>query len=345
MSKKKKSKGSLKKRRQRQERLALFLLLPVLIIGGLTWQYYRQTDGNITGLVPETVKTQSAELIKQVEAEKLTAEVEEVIDQHPEVAQDEPVFVTNSNGVRLISHRGQSLIAPESTAAAFKAASDNGFTEWEADVRFTKDGVAVIAHNDEINDLARTSDGQELEQEVLVSNSTYEELLTYDFGSRMGEEFKGEKILTFDEFVALAKELDVQFLHVELKVSPTRSQKVDLYESVYKYGFAKKLGFQSFNIDVLRDLGEIDDTVQLEYVADSIISSQLAVLDSLKNDKRQLVVSLPHYTTEEEVKMVKDAGYEVYIFTVDVNNHHLVPQYYSWEVDAIMTDLLYSDLQ
>ena len=47
----------------------------------------------------------------------------------------------------LIGHRGAPDQAPENTASAFKAAIDAGALIIETDVRLSKDGFIVVAHD------------------------------------------------------------------------------------------------------------------------------------------------------------------------------------------------------
>lgn len=54
----------------------------------------------------------------------------------------------------LIAHRGHSVKAPENTFAAFDAAIEDGFTNFELDVQISKDGVPVVFHD---GALARTT--------------------------------------------------------------------------------------------------------------------------------------------------------------------------------------------
>ena len=109
----------------------------------------------------------------------------------------------------ILGHRGASSYAPDNTRAAFKIAMQMGADGVETDVHLTADGIPVIQHN---YDIDRNSDGH-----GDVEKMTLEELRQYDFGSWKGEQFKGEKIMTLDEFLALAKELNMKFIDIELK--------------------------------------------------------------------------------------------------------------------------------
>lgn len=59
-----------------------------------------------------------------------------------------------------ISHRGLTEVAPENTAAAFDAAVEAGFTAVETDLRLTRDGRVVLAHDPDLERLC--GDGRRL---------------------------------------------------------------------------------------------------------------------------------------------------------------------------------------
>ena len=69
---------------------------------------------------------------------------------------------------KIIGHRGACGYAPENTLESIKTAADMGCTWVELDVKLTKDDVAIIFHDDELD---RTTNGS-----GLVMNATYEEI-------------------------------------------------------------------------------------------------------------------------------------------------------------------------
>ena len=116
------------------------------------------------------------------------------------------------------AHRGGMSYMPENTLPAYEEAIRLGFEYLETDPQFTKDGVLVLMHDYNINRTCRNADGSPIEKDVLVRESTYEELLQYDAGIRMGEEFRGTKIPRLDELLALCEGKDV-IVELDKKVS------------------------------------------------------------------------------------------------------------------------------
>ncbi|MDP6666142.1 MAG: glycerophosphodiester phosphodiesterase family protein [Dehalococcoidia bacterium] len=66
----------------------------------------------------------------------------------------------------LIAHRGASYDAPENTFEAFDLALELGFDNFETDVQLTRDGTAVMVHDDTLN---RTTDGTGLVAETTIA--------------------------------------------------------------------------------------------------------------------------------------------------------------------------------
>ena len=140
-------------------------------------------------------------------------------------------------------HRGGVYYTPENTMPAFRQAMVNGYDQIETDPQITRDGVIVLMHDDTINRTCRNGDGSEIEIPIRVADVTYEELLTYDAGIRMGETFRGTKIPRLDELLKEAEGSSVQ-ISLDKKISTDR---VDLLiDLVEKYN--TKVSFSTSSI-------------------------------------------------------------------------------------------------
>lgn len=103
------------------------------------------------------------------------------------------------------SHRGGVYYTPENTMPAFEDAIRSGFAYLETDPQYTKDGVIVLMHDATVNRTCRNKDGSVIEKETKVSDLTYEELMEYDAGIAVGDQFAGTKVPRLDELLALAE--------------------------------------------------------------------------------------------------------------------------------------------
>ena len=116
------------------------------------------------------------------------------------------------------SHRGGVYYTPENTMPAFEYALKAGYDFIETDPQLTRDGVVVLMHDDTINRTCRNADGSPIAEPIKVSDVTYAELMQYDAGIALGEEFRGTRIPRLDELLTLVQGHDVA-LSLDKKIS------------------------------------------------------------------------------------------------------------------------------
>ena len=116
----------------------------------------------------------------------------------------------------MIAHRGASYWAPEATLPAYLLAREMGVDYLEGDLQRTKDGVIVVFHDDTLADktnVAHVFPGRENDP---IETFTYEELMQLDAGSWFNEafpdrarpSFAGQRILTLEELIDVAKAVE-----------------------------------------------------------------------------------------------------------------------------------------
>lgn len=100
--------------------------------------------------------------------------------------------------VYVIAHRGVHDGIPENSIAAYQKAIDLGCDFVEIDVRTTKDNKFVSVHNATIDAYVMGKTGK-------VRDFTLAELKALDIGERIGEDWKGTRIPTFEEILKLCQ--------------------------------------------------------------------------------------------------------------------------------------------
>jgi len=113
------------------------------------------------------------------------------------------VHADNLNNIQMpvrgiCAHRGASISHPENTIAAFKEAIRLGAHMIELDLALTRDNQIVVLHD---STLDRTTDGSGPVEEWSLAD-----LKKLDAGIFKGQQFKGERIPTFEEALALMPE-------------------------------------------------------------------------------------------------------------------------------------------
>ena len=144
-------------------------------------------------------------------------------------------------GARYISHRGESMNAPENTLAAFRAAIDRGSDGFECDIYLTKDDQIICLHDA----TAKRTAGLD----VKPRDATFEELRALDAGIWKGPQFKGERIPTLAETLALAR--DGFEILVEIKAGPEIVPFMVPVFAAEPKATPKRVCFICFNADVI----------------------------------------------------------------------------------------------
>jgi glycerophosphoryl diester phosphodiesterase len=124
--------------------------------------------------------------------------------------------VSTPIGLRVVAHRGASAAAPENTVAAFLEAARQHADAVELDVRRTRDGVLVVAHD---ATWARTTDAAQVlpgRAPWRVEDLTLAETRRLDAGSWAGPDFAGQRVPTLAEAFEVLRPTGLDVL-VELK--------------------------------------------------------------------------------------------------------------------------------
>jgi glycerophosphoryl diester phosphodiesterase len=103
-----------------------------------------------------------------------------------------------NGGVYVVAHRGAHQGIPENSLAAYQKAINLGVDFIEIDIRTTRDGKFVSIHNNRI-------DAYVAEESGAVEDFTLSELKQMDIGKRIGPEWEGTRIPTFEEILDLCK--------------------------------------------------------------------------------------------------------------------------------------------
>jgi glycerophosphoryl diester phosphodiesterase len=155
----------------------------------------------------------------------------------------------------VIAHRGVAAEAPENTLPAIAKAIELGCAMAEVDVRHTSDGELVLVHDETLD---RTTDGT-----GRVAARTLAEVRRLDAGRSAGEAFRGTRVPTLEEAIALARG-KIQ-LYLDLKERDPRPvvravEKLEarglVFYRPYTYTALQQILAESPSSRVLVDLGD-----------------------------------------------------------------------------------------
>jgi len=220
-------------------------------------------------------------------------------------------------------------LAPENTLAGLRTAARLGFRAVEFDVKLTRDGVAILMHDDTLD---RTTNGR-----GLVAESDWDPLQHLDAGGQHGPPFVGERIPTLVSALALCTELHL-WPNVEIKPCPGRERETGalVAQQVVQHG-----------VDITTPLLSSFSPAALEAALE--VAPQLPrglLVTDVPNDWRHQVARLSCFSlhceqraaTSAILEQLADAGYPVLCYTV--NNARAARRLFSSGASAIVTDRL-----
>ena len=207
--------------------------------------------------------------------------------------------------INSVNHRGYGD-APENTLVAFRMSKEMGFNTVECDVRFTKDGMAVLLHDTTVR---RTSDGS-----GRIAELTFDEVQEMDFGSWKDQSYAGEKIPTFDEFVDLCVELQLH-PYVEVKGGATFEQTKSLVAIVQKANIA--VTWISRDKDVLTWLAEMRPDDRFGLITTFILKKDLQFLSELAKSVKVFVDADYLFLSTRQINLCKSYNLPLEVWTVN----------------------------
>lgn len=228
----------------------------------------------------------------------------------------------------IIGHRGAATYAPENTLAGIREAGRRG-AEWvEVDVKLTRDGVLILMHDE---NLKRTGG---LDRKVAETDAA--QIAALDAGGWFGPAFAGERVPTFEQFVALLDELGMGS-NIEIKACPGREAEtaiatVEALERLWPARLPTPL-LSSFKDEALAAAREraphYPRAVLIDELKPGWHERAAAVGATVVNTNG-------HRLSEDGARAIKAAGFGLGLYTI--NEGPLAHTLRRWGGDTIITD-------
>lgn len=232
----------------------------------------------------------------------------------------------------IIAHRGASSIAPENTLLAMKK-SVGHCDIIEIDVQLSRDGVAVIIHD---NTLDRTTNVGELtvyksRSPYNVSDFTSDELNILDFG-------EGEKLLTLKRALEFIKENSL-YLNIEIKdiKNSFSDEKVvsTVVEDIKNTGVENRVLISSFRAEYLTLINSLSSSIATAFLTyDSNHENLIEYLKSLSVDAYHIDKK---FVNKDLIDELKSEGFFVGVYVE--NDKKEQKKLFDMGVNAIFSDL------
>lgn len=155
-----------------------------------------------------------------------------------------------------VIHRGWIYGAKENTIPAFYLTKENGYDWAECDVRFSSDGVPVLAHDSTIT----SEDGTTV---LTVAESTVEQLKSIILENH--ETYGEIKMATLAELLDMASLIGLSIL-IDVKVGTPRNMAA-LAETVLASGWAANVVYMPINIANATAIAAVDKNASFDFVS------------------------------------------------------------------------------
>lgn len=222
---------------------------------------------------------------------------------------------------KIVAHRGGTIFAPENTMAALDKAIDVKADMVEIDVQQLKDGTLILLHDD---DFKRITGHNKKVWEV-----EYSEVQNYDAGSWFGPEFAGEPVAKLEDILQRAKG-KIQVM-IELKLTGHEDNLVpQVMELIQKYDMIDQCNIGSLNLDILKEVKDIQPKMETVYITPLIFSGQYDInfVDGFSVETTSI--------SREMVSIMHLQGKNVYGWTA--NSEETINKNLQCQVDGIVTD-------
>lgn len=229
--------------------------------------------------------------------------------------------------VERIGHRGCPLHVMENTMGSFAFAFSHGADAVELDVQMSKDGHAVVMHDDTVD---RTTDGS-----GLVADMTLAELKKITVSGGGCEESQGIPLLTevLQEFAGVPQ----RKIYIEVKHGKDAQHVARLVNEAVSQGewSYAQLVMISFDDGVVEAVREVDGQIPLGLTFEDNVPEEV-IIDLLKREKVEYINLNIKAVKGDLVQKIHQLGARVNVWTV--NEWDEMKQCVDALVDGVMSD-------
>ena len=222
---------------------------------------------------------------------------------------------------KIVAHRGGTIFAPENTMAALDKAIDVKADMVEIDVQQLKDGTLILLHDDNFKRITGHN--------KKVWEVEYSEVQGYDAGSWFGPEFAGEPVAKLEDVLQRAKDR-IQVM-IELKLTGHEDNLVpEVMKLIQKYDMTDQCNIGSLNLDILKEVKDIQPKMETVYITPLIFSGQYDInfVDAFSVETTSI--------TREMVSIMHLQGKKAYGWTA--NSEETINKNLQCQVNGIVTD-------
>ena len=200
-----------------------------------------------------------------------------------------------------LAHRGASAYAPENTLASFYKGFELGANGIETDLQKTKDGVIFLFHDDKLDN--------KTDAKGYPSEYTWAELKQLDAGSWFSPKYKGERLVSFEDFLYYFGDKELIFA-IELKVPFIEKEVKEVLGLIDYYEMREKVTITSSIFENLTVTRKTDKDIKIGY----LLKNKKINFDNIKKLKlinAQQICPFAELLTLQDVLLAKEHGLQV----------------------------------
>jgi glycerophosphoryl diester phosphodiesterase len=234
---------------------------------------------------------------------------------------------------KIVAHRGASRDAPENTLPAFRLAWEQGADAIEGDFHLTKDNQIVCIHDRNTKKVSSAN--------LVIRESTFDELRKLDVGAYRGKTFKGTVMPTLAEVFETVP--DQKEIYVEIKCG---TEIIPVLLAEFKKAKLKKeqIVVISFDKRVIQEVKTQAPQYKASWLASvkkdksgNLAPSLDSILATLKQIKADGFSSHMNNIDEAFIRRIEQAGYGYHVWTVD--DASIANRFKKWGADSITTNV------
>ncbi len=226
----------------------------------------------------------------------------------------------------VVGHRGAMGSCPENTLGSFGRAADEGADWIELDVHLSRDGVAVVLHDET---LERTTSGR-----GRVDRHSAAQLARLDAGSWYGAAWAAERVPTLEEALAWAKGRGVG-VEIEIKNGPVEHVGIEaaVVAALARTGMTEEALVISFDHTTVKRVKTLSRRTLTGVLYACRPVDELGLARRARAD-----VLLPHWSFVTEASVAAAHGAGLAVATWTTSEKAVVRDLLAAGVDAITTD-------
>lgn len=231
----------------------------------------------------------------------------------------------------IYAHRGMSSLAPENTLSAFKLCADYRVGWFECDIDILHDGTIVVSHDSTLDRCTNRSG--------LLFDINKQDLADIDAGSWFSHDYLEEPIPTLDQLIEVMNRYklnaNIEIKSCESNVQASRDLLDGLNAALVQLAPEREYIISSFNPILLAEFKKIRPEAPIACLFENqTLNDDWHVI--MEWTGAQYIHPQNDGLTREQVKMFKDRGYKVNVWTVNAKDR--ANELFNWGVDGIFTD-------